>query len=89
VPNNPSVLDTAGWIEFLAGRPDAAVEHLLASIKYGDNAEAHYHLGRVYESRERPDEAREEYKKALEMGLAPKDKADAEQRLKALATAAG
>ena len=81
VPNHPQVLDTAGWISFLNGRYDEAAEYLLSSIKYGDNAEARYHLGRVYEARERLDEARQEYEKALKMGLSTRDKADAEARL--------
>jgi len=89
VPNHPQVLDTAGWIEFLDKRYEEAIESFLASIKYGDNAEARYHLGRVYEAIERPDEAREEYKKALELGLRDEEKAEAEHRLKQLATAAG
>jgi len=88
VPNHPQVLDTAGWIAFLGNRYEEAVDNLMASIKYGDNPEAHYHLGRVYEARQRPDEARAELKKALELGLNdPKAKADAEQRLKQLASA--
>lgn len=89
VPNHPQVLDTAGWIEFLAGRYDEAIERFMASIKYGDNPQARYHLGRAYENRQRPDEAREEYTKALELGLEGKDRPDAERRIKALATAAG
>ncbi|MFO8013630.1 MAG: tetratricopeptide repeat protein [Phycisphaerae bacterium] len=89
VPNHPQVLDTAGWIEFLDGRYEDAIENFLASIKYGDNAEARYHLGRAYEASRRQDEAREEYKKALEMGLGGDDKADAQRRLEQLATAAG
>jgi tetratricopeptide (TPR) repeat protein len=84
LPNHPQVLDTAGWIAFLSGKHQEAADNLLASIKYGDNPEAHYHLGRVYEARERPDEARAEYQKALQMGLQGnqgKDREDAQRRL--------
>jgi tetratricopeptide (TPR) repeat protein len=81
LPNHPGVLDTAGWIAFLSGKHQEAADNLLASIKYGDNPEAHYHLGRVYEVRERPDEARAEYQKALQMGLQVKDREDAQRRL--------
>ncbi|MBM4017059.1 MAG: tetratricopeptide repeat protein [Planctomycetes bacterium] len=81
LPNHPQVLDTAGWIAFLSGRHQEAADNLLASIKYGDNPEARYHLGRVYEARQRPDEARGEYQKALDMGLAGKDREDALRRL--------
>ncbi len=89
VPNHPQVLDTAGWIEFLDERYEQAIENLLASIKYGDNPEARYHLGRVYEAIERPDEARNEYKKALELGLEDQQRAEAQRRLDQLATSAG
>ncbi|MBE3096628.1 MAG: tetratricopeptide repeat protein [Planctomycetes bacterium] len=81
LPNHPQVLDTAGWIAFLSGKHQEAADNLLASIKYGDNPEAHYHLGRVYEARERFDEARAEYQKALQMGLQVKDREDAQRRL--------
>jgi len=87
VPNHPQVLDTAGWIAFLDNRYDEAMENLTASIRYRDNPEARYHMGRVYEARERPDEARAEYQKAIELGLTGKDRTDAEQRLKQLASA--
>jgi tetratricopeptide (TPR) repeat protein len=82
LPNHPQVLDTAGWIAFLSGKYPEAADNLLASIKYGDNAEAHYHLGRVYEARDRLDEARTEYQKAIDMGLEGKDLEDAQKRVK-------
>jgi len=82
LPNHPQVLDTAGWIAFLSGKYPEAADNLLASIKYGDNAEAHYHLGRVYEARDRLDEARTEYQKAVDMGLQGKDLEDAQKRVK-------
>ncbi|MCX5684098.1 MAG: tetratricopeptide repeat protein [Planctomycetota bacterium] len=82
LPNHPQLLDTAGWIAFLSGKYPEAADNLLASIKYGDNAEAHYHLGRVYEARDRLDEAREQFQKAIDMGLAGKEVEDAQKRLK-------
>jgi len=82
LPNHPQVLDTAGWIAFLSGKYPEAADNLLASIKYGDNAEAHYHLGRVYEARDRLDEAREQYQKAIDMNLGGRDLEDAQKRLK-------
>jgi tetratricopeptide (TPR) repeat protein len=86
VPNHPQVLDTSGWIYFLENRLDDATNDLLASVKSGENPEARYHLGRVYEARQRPDEARVEYQKALDIGLKGKDKDDAAKRLKQLAS---
>jgi tetratricopeptide (TPR) repeat protein len=85
VPNHPQVLDTAGWVLFLANKPEDAADYLKASIKYGDNAEARYHLGRVHEARGDWAPAREEYEEALKMGLTDKDKADAEDHLGKLA----
>ena len=82
LPNHPQVLDTAGWIAFLSGKYPEAADNLLASIKYGDNPEAHYHLGRVYEARDRLDEAREQYQKAIDMNLGGKNLEDAQKRLK-------
>jgi len=89
VPNHPQVLDTAGWIEFQDEQYDQAIEYFLASIRYGETPEAHYHLGRVYEAIGRPDEAREEYTKAKELGLGDRDKGDLQRRLQQLNSAAG
>ena len=86
VPNHPQVLDTSGWIYFLENRLGDATDDLLASVKNGENPEARYHLGRVYEARQRPDEARVEYQKALDIGLKGKDKEDAAKRLKQVAS---
>ena len=91
MPNHPQILDTSGWIYFFEGRLDDATDDLLASIKLTDaakdaNPHAHYHLGCVYVKRERPDEARVELQRALDTGLKGKDKADAEKRLKQLAS---
>jgi tetratricopeptide (TPR) repeat protein len=86
VPNHPQVLDTSGWIYFLENRLGDATDDLLASVKNGENPEARYHLGRVYEARQRPDEARVEYQKALDIGLKGKEKEDAAKRLKQVAS---
>lgn len=88
VPNHPQVLDTSGWIHFLGKRYEEAREDLLASVKYGDNAEAHYHLGRLYEALGRIEEARAEYKKAVDMGLRGKERDDVLKRTKDLAAPA-
>jgi tetratricopeptide (TPR) repeat protein len=89
VPNNPQVLDTAGWVAFLMGKSDEAIENLQSSIKYGPNLpDAHYHLGRVYESLTRTAEAVEQYGLALKQGLAGTEKTDAEKRVKALGSSA-
>jgi tetratricopeptide (TPR) repeat protein len=81
VPRNPQLLDTAGWIAFLANNyPEAAVS-LEASIKAGETADARYHRGRLFEEMQRPQDASAEYKRAIDMGgLSPEDKQDAEAR---------
>jgi uncharacterized protein HemY len=86
VPNHPQVLDTSGWINFLEERLKEAEEDFKGSIKYGDNAEAHYHLGRLYENRGQPKDAQAEYQNAKRMGLTGSDAKDAEERLEKLKT---
>jgi hypothetical protein len=57
----------------------------LASLKYGESAIAHYHLGRYYEeARDRPQDARTEYKRALELKLPDDEARDAQRRLERL-----
>ena len=86
MPNQPQLLDTAGWIAFLSGRYDAAGDLLQSSLRQVETADARYHQGRLFEVLQRADEARAEYEKALKLGLQGKDKQDAEKRLKELAT---
>ncbi len=84
MPTNPQVLDTAGWIAYLRGDLGQAQQYLTDSTRQGDNADARYHLGRTYEARERPEDAREQYQQAIKLGLLGKDLADAKQRLTTL-----
>lgn len=84
VPNNPQILDTAGWIAFLQEDYEQATYYLLESIRLGDIPEARYHLGRTYERRDRPEDAIREYSKALELGLLGPDRQDARKRLEQL-----
>jgi tetratricopeptide (TPR) repeat protein len=84
VPNDPQVLDTAGWVAFLQDDYERATTYLLESINRRDNPEARYHLGRVYEQIQRPEEALQEYEKALALGLKQKDKQDVEKRIEQL-----
>ena len=80
-PNHPQVLDTKGWIAFLSGNYQESADNLLASLKYGETAIAHYHLGRLYEARDRPRDARAEYEKALQLKLPDEEMRDAQRRL--------
>jgi uncharacterized protein HemY len=81
MPDNPQVLDTAGWIFYLHGDYEQAADYLDQSTKQGDNPDARYHLGRTYEAWERPKDARDQYKEAIKLGLAGKDLDDAKRRL--------
>jgi tetratricopeptide (TPR) repeat protein len=85
IPENAQVLDTAGWIAHLKGDYAEAARQFQRSIERHDNPEARYHLGRTYEAWGRPEDARIEYQKALDLGLKGKDRQDAERRLRALA----
>ena len=49
-PNNPSYLDTLGWIYFKKGNYDKAYEYISASIENGSmSATVYEHMGDVYE----------------------------------------
>ena len=84
MPNSPQVLDTAGWVAFLQGEDERATAYLLESLSRGESPEAHYHLGRVHEKVDRPEEALEQYQKAIELGLMREERLDAEKRIDAL-----
>jgi tetratricopeptide (TPR) repeat protein len=84
MPNNPQVLDTAGWIAYLRKDYEPAVDLLTQSVKQGDNADARFHLAQAYVARERPEDAIEQFKKAIDLGLADKDKAKALSEIKRL-----
>jgi hypothetical protein len=66
----PNVLDTLGWVNVLAGgqqNVDRGIEHLTNSIKAGEMAEAHYHLGEAYMKKNFPDGAKRSYTRAKEL----------------------
>jgi tetratricopeptide (TPR) repeat protein len=86
VPDNPQILDTYGWILYLKGDYLEAARQFQRSIERADNPEARYHLARTYESWGRPEDAREQYQKALDLGLKGKDREDAERRLRSVAS---
>ena len=82
MPNNPQVLDTAGWIAYLRGDLEQSIELLTQSIKQGDNADARFHLGQAYQARERMEDAAEQYKESLKLGLAGKEAETAKRELR-------
>jgi tetratricopeptide (TPR) repeat protein len=67
-PNNPSFLDTYGWIQFKLGNTDKAIEYINKAIKIGDvSAEVFEHLGDIYNTLGDKIEAEKNWRKGLEI----------------------
>lgn len=67
-PENPSYLDTIGWIYFKLNNVKKARQFIEASIKItGDNAVVLEHLGDVFMKNKKPDKALNFYKRALNL----------------------
>ncbi|MGM9480512.1 XrtA/PEP-CTERM system TPR-repeat protein PrsT [Roseateles sp. NT4] len=81
---NPMLMDTAGWANHLAGKPDRALQLLRdARLRAPDNRDIRYHLAAVLAKAGRSAEAREELKAALRDNVSF---ASAEDAKKLLAT---
>ena len=66
-PNNPSYLDTMGWIHYKKGEYEKAEKHIRKSLDTGRaSAEVMEHLGDVLDKLNRTEEAQMWWKKALE-----------------------
>jgi tetratricopeptide (TPR) repeat protein len=75
---NASYLDTFGWILFKLGRFEEALPYIEQAVVSGEaNAVVFEHLGDVYAKLNRPDDAKTNWRKALEL-----DAANAPLRLK-------
>jgi tetratricopeptide (TPR) repeat protein len=84
-PNDPSVLDTLGWIQFRLGdarQAQALIEQALAAAPDADVL--NYHLGAVLLRQGQKDEAREKLKKSLQEETAFPGRPEAEKMLKDL-----
>jgi tetratricopeptide (TPR) repeat protein len=67
-PENGAFLDTLGWIYYMQGRYDAALNELKkASVFVGDDPSVWEHLGDTYLKLGNLDEASKHWKKALEL----------------------
>ncbi len=65
-PNNPNVIDTAGWAAFRAGQKDRALQLLRdARLRAPDLPEIRYHLAAALADAGRRNEARDELEAAL------------------------
>ena len=68
-PRNPLIIDTAGWVNHLAGKNDRALQLLRdARLRAPNSAEVRYHLAAVLAKSGRAAEAKEELTAALRDG---------------------
>jgi tetratricopeptide (TPR) repeat protein len=66
LPEDPSVMDTLGWVYFRKGLYDLAISELKGSLaKAPENATVIYHLGLAYYKKGETDRARAELNRAL------------------------
>jgi tetratricopeptide (TPR) repeat protein len=98
IPVNPrtgvkdgNVLDTVGWIYFLAGQYEEARKHIEQALTaLPTHPTINYHLGRVYEELKQPKVAVIQYSKAIDFGKENfKEADDARLRATRLATEIG
>jgi len=65
-PDNPSYLDSLGWVYFKQGKFDLAEEYLKKALKFDtSSATIHEHLGDVYQKQGKPELAKTSWQKAL------------------------
>ncbi|OQA02159.1 MAG: cellulose synthase subunit BcsC [Planctomycetes bacterium ADurb.Bin412] len=69
MPNEPTVRDTAGWIDYLLGRCESAVQTLRWAIKQLPNSpEVHYHLGMAEQALNQTESAAWHWEAAVQIG---------------------
>jgi len=67
-PENPSYIDTKGWLLYLAGNYKEAKNYIEKALtKNPSNAEVLEHMGDVLMKLNKPDDARKYYRQALEI----------------------
>jgi tetratricopeptide (TPR) repeat protein len=68
LPEEPSVMDTLGWVYYKKGLYDSAIGEFKSSLaKAPENPTVVYHLGLAYHKKGEPDKARAELARALEL----------------------
>jgi len=69
MPNEPTVRDTAGWIDYLLGRYESAVQTLRWAIKQLPNSpEVHYHLAMAEQALNQTESAAWHWQAAVQIG---------------------
>jgi len=66
-PNEPSIVDSMGWIAYRQGRNDEALQHLRRAWTLDRNPEIAAHLGEVLWMTGRTDEARSIWREAMQI----------------------
>lgn len=66
-PDNPSILDTVGWIHFRLGNLDEAEEYLRKSVKFQESSPTLVHLAEVLAAKKEYDRARNALRRAEEL----------------------
>ncbi|MGD8359095.1 MAG: tetratricopeptide repeat protein [Lysobacterales bacterium] len=66
-PNEPSIVDSMGWIAYRQGRNDEAIQHLRRAWTLDRNPEIAAHLGEVLWVTGRTDEARSVWRDAMQI----------------------
>jgi putative PEP-CTERM system TPR-repeat lipoprotein len=84
-PEDPAVLDTVGWMMVRRGDVEAGLRHLRdAHSRAASNPEIRFHIASALAALERPEEARQELRRALESPLPFEGIADAKALLERL-----
>jgi tetratricopeptide (TPR) repeat protein len=67
-PRNADVLDTLGWVQYLAGDTDGALGTLVSALQLSPNHIAgRYHVGMVYRKKADPGQAKREFEHAQDL----------------------
>jgi tetratricopeptide (TPR) repeat protein len=81
-PQNPSISDTLGWIQFRKQMYALAAAQFESAVRVAPaQGVYHYHLGLAKMKVGKPAEARSSFKRALELQLPPNDAASAREAL--------
>lgn len=67
-PENPAILDSAGWVHYHQGDNEKALEYLQKAYDILPDVEIAAHLGRVLWAMDRKDDARVVWRRALDEG---------------------